>query len=98
MPFEGSLFLYLYLGLIAFLTLLGGMFYYLKRRYGNVLFLSEGKVELSENYTLRIKKVLPFMGEGYLIFVEVETPSGRYFEVWGYSKSGGFVKISKIGD
>ena len=98
MPFEGSLFLYLYLGLIAFLTLLGLGFYYFKRRYGNILFLSEGKVELSSDCRLTVKKVLPFMGEGYLIFVEIETPSGRYFEVWGYSKSGGFVKISKIGD
>ena len=38
------------------------------------------------------------MGEGYLIFVEIATPKGNRFEVWGYSKGGGFVKISTIGE
>ncbi len=98
MPLEGSLFLYLYAGLVLFILALGGIFYFLKRRYGNILFLTQGVVELSPTCRVKVKKVLPFMGEGYLIFVEIETPSGSYFEVWGYSRQGGFVKISKIGD
>ncbi len=95
---EGPFFLYLYLFAVGVILLLGLLFYFLKRRYGNVLFLSEGKVELDETRSVVIKKVLPFLGEGYLIFVEIRTEKGRHFEVWGYSKSSGFRRISKIGD
>jgi len=98
MDFSGSLFLLLYGGAVLFIAALGFLFYLFKRRYGNVLFLSEGKIELSETDQVRIKKVLPFMGEGFLIFTEIKTGGKRYFEVWGYSKNGGFRKISKIGD
>lgn len=98
MALSSSFFFFLYLGAIAFITLLGIVFYLFKKRYGNVLFLSEGKIKLSEETELRIKKVLPFLGEGYLIFVEITTKRGKYYEVWGFSKGGGFVKISKIGE
>jgi len=98
MPVESSIFLYLYVAVILFITFLGGILFFFRKKYGNILFLSEGEIKLSTDYTVRIKKVLPFMGEGYLIFVEIKTSSGKYFEIWGYSKNGGFVKISKIGD
>lgn len=98
MSFQDSFFLYLYLGVITFITFLGGIFWFFKRKYGNILFLTQGDIELSSNFRVKIKKIVPFMGEGFLIFVEVETPREKYFEVWGYSKNGGFVKISKIGD
>lgn len=98
MPFEGSLFLYIYAGLTVFLLTLGGIFWVFRKRYGNVIFLTKGEIQLSPTHSVRVLKVLPFMGEGFLIFVEVKTPKGNHFEVWGYSKSGGFVKISKIGD
>jgi len=99
MPLDGgNLFLYLYAAVVLFILTLGGIFYLLKRRYGNVLFLTRGTIELSPYCRIKVKQVLPFMGEGYLIFVEVETPSGSYCEVWGYSRNGGFTKISKIGE
>ena len=98
MPLEGNLFIYLYSGLVLFILSLGGIFFFLKKRYGNILFLTQGVIELSPTHRVKVKKVLPFMGEGYLIFVEIETPSGSYFEVWGYSRQGGFTKISKIGE
>ncbi|HIC08477.1 MAG TPA: hypothetical protein EYO62_00255 [Aquificales bacterium] len=98
MSLQSSFFIYLYLAVIGFITILGGIFWFLKKRYGNILFLTQGDIELAPDFRMKIKKVLPFMGEGYLIFVEIETPREKYFEVWGYSKSGGFVKISKIGD
>jgi hypothetical protein len=98
MPFDVSLFLYIYAGLIVFLLTLGGIFWFLRKRYGNMLFLTKGEIPLSPNHSVRVLKVLPFMGEGYLIFAEISTPKGKRFEVWGYSKSGGFVKISTIGE
>jgi len=98
MPFEGSFFLYLYAGTVIFIALLGGFILFLKRKYGNILFLTEGTVKISDTHEVRIKKVLPFMGEGYLIFVEIKTPKRVYVEVWGYSKGGGFRKISSIED
>jgi len=98
MPFDSSLFLYIYGGLIIFLLTLGGVFWFFRKRYGNVVFLTRGEIELSSTHSVKVLKVLPFMGEGFLIFVKVKTPKGVYFEVWGYSKGGGFVKISKIGD
>lgn len=98
MELEGSLFLFLYIGVIGLITVLGLGFYLFKRKYGNVLFLSEGKIELSDTEWVKIKKVLPFMGEGFLIFAEIKSGDKKYYEIWGFSKSGGFRKISKIGD
>jgi hypothetical protein len=98
MPFDSSFFLYIYAGLIVFLLILGGIFWFFRKRYGNLLFLTKGEIQLSSNHWVRVLKVLPFMGEGYLIFVEIGTPKGNRFEVWGYSKGGGFVKISTIGE
>ena len=98
MDLNGSIFLFLYLGVVVLIAVLGVIFYIFKRKYGNVLFLSEGKIELSETDWVKIKKVLPFMGEGFLIFTEIKSGSKRYYEIWGFSKNGGFRKISKIGD
>jgi hypothetical protein len=98
MSFESSFYFYLYAGTIFFILLLGSFVYFLKRKYGNVFFLTEGSIKISESYEVKIRKVLPFMGEGYLIFVEISSPKGKYAEIWGYSKNGGFRKISTIED
>jgi len=95
---ESSFFIYLYLFVGTLILFVGGFFYFFKKRYGNVLFLSEGKVELSSTAKVKIKKVLPFVGEGYLIFVEIETEEKKRYEVWGFSKYSGFRKISEFGD
>ena len=95
---ESSFFIYLYLFVAFLILLLGGGFYFLKRKYGNILFLSEGTVELSPTTRVVIKKVLPFVGEGYLIFVEVREYGKTHFEVWGFSKESGFRKISEFGE
>jgi hypothetical protein len=98
MPFETSFYFYLYSGTVLFIILLGSLVYFLRKKYGNILFLTEGSIKISETYEVKIKKVLPFMGEGYLIFVEIKTPKKVYAEIWGYSKNGGFRKISSIED
>ncbi len=95
MEFLSSKFIiYLYSVLAIVVLILGVVFLFLRKKFGNVLFLTHGEIVLDEKNKVRILKVLPFMGEGYMIFVKIITPKGEKYEVWGYSKSGGFKKIS----
>jgi len=94
--FSSKFVIYLYSVFAILILLLGGSFFILRKRFGNILFLTQGEIELEEGKKVKILRVLPFMGEGYLIFVKLTTENGERFEVWGFSKSGGFKKISQF--
>jgi hypothetical protein len=94
--FSSKFVIYLYSVLAVVVLILGVLFLFLRKKFGNVLFLTNGEVTLGNGKSIKILKILPFMGEGYLLFVKLSTSKGERIEIWGFTKNGGFKKISEL--
>jgi hypothetical protein len=95
---ENSFFFYLYGGLIVVLTFLGSFLWYLKKKWGNVLFLSQGELISHPLGRVKVLKVVPFMGESYLLILEIETKNRSWIEIWSYTRGQGFKVIKTLED
>jgi hypothetical protein len=79
---------YLELGVILLFLWIG--FFFIKKKWGNTLFLSKGEIELPEIGKFKILKIIPFVDNSYLIFVEISLPQEKIFEIWSYTRKDGF--------